>query len=509
MKVLREAVKGKVIKMADETVNDSNVNKMGKVDFAAEKIISKPDSLLDEFPRKGGSAPTATHYCPGCGHGILHKLIGEAMDELGIQDRTIMTSPVGCAVFAYYYFDCGNVQTAHGRAPAVATGMSRAEDNAVVISYQGDGDLASIGLNETIQAANRGEKMAVFFVNNTVYGMTGGQMAPTTLIGEKTVTCQNGRDPSFTGYPLHMCELLNNLKAPVFIERVSLSDPSHIRKAKRAVKKALEVQRDKKGYAFVEVLSPCPTNLKQDAEGTEKFLNEEMEVEFPLANFRDRIRETEPLCRDESDFSTESLNKIFDVESGSAMEAMDDPDFEDRVVKVSGFGGQGVLSMGLIIAEAACNARRYVSWYPSYGPEQRGGTSNCTVVISGKTIGSPVVYNYDVLVALNRPSLEKFAEKVKKGGTILYEEDIGEFEAPEGVTVISVPAVRIAREHGVAKAANTAMLGVIMTLTEGELSKDDFKDAVKHTFAKKPKLVPVNLEILEAGAQWAEKNLEQ
>ena len=471
------------------------------------KVLGKPKSLLDEFPRKGGSAPTATHYCPGCGHGILHKLIGEAIDELGIQDRAIMTSPVGCAVFAYYYFDCGNVQTAHGRAPAVGTGISRAEEDSIVMLYQGDGDLASIGLNETIQAANRGEKMAVFFINNTVYGMTGGQMAPTTLVGEKTVTCQNGRDPRFAGYPLHMCELLDNLKAPVFIERVSLSDPSHIRRAKRAVKKALEVQGDKKGYAFVEVLSPCPTNLKQDAEGAENFLNEQMEVEFPLANFRDKIKESEPLCRDESDFSKESLDKIFDVESESALEAVDDQDFETRTVKVSGFGGQGVLSMGLIIAQAACNAQRHVSWYPSYGPEQRGGTSNCTVVISGQTVSSPVVYSYDVLVALNRPSLEKFADRVKKGGVILYDVEIGEFEAPEGVRAIGVPALEIAKKEGVAKAANTAMLGVLMKVASTDLSEDDYKDAVKHTFAKKPKLVPINIKILEAGAKWAEENL--
>ncbi len=151
------------------------------------EVIGRPDGLYAEFPEKE-SCSTATHYCPGCGHGILHKLIGEAMGDLGIQDRTVMISPVGCAVFAYYYFDCGNLQVAHGRAPAVGTGVSRALDHAVVISYQGDGDLASIGLNETIQAANRGEKIAVFFVNNTVYGMTGGQMAPTTRIEKKTVT---------------------------------------------------------------------------------------------------------------------------------------------------------------------------------------------------------------------------------------------------------------------------------------------------------------------------------
>ena len=471
-----------------------------------EKILGKPKSILNEFPRKGGSAPTATHYCPGCGHGILHKLIGEAVDELGIQDRMVMTSPVGCAVFAYYYFDCGHVQVAHGRAPAVGTGISRAEEDSIVILYQGDGDLASIGLNETIQAANRGEKMAVFFINNTVYGMTGGQMAPTTLVGEVTVTCQEGRDPRYTGYPLHMSELLNNLKAPVFIERASLSDPSHIRKAKRAVKKALEIQRDGKGYAFVELLSPCPTNLRQDAEGAEKFLNEEMEVEFPLANFRDRTSEVEPLCRDKSDFSKESLDRIFEVESESTLEAVDDPDFETKVIKISGFGGQGVLSMGLIIAQAACKARRHVSWYPSYGPEQRGGTSNCTVVISGEIIGSPVVYNPDILVALNRPSLEEFAGRVKKGGTILYDSEIGEFKAIGDVKSIGVPAMKIAKKHGVGKAANTAMLGVLMAVST-DLSEEVYRDAVKQAFAKKPKMIPVNLDVLESGAEWARQNL--
>jgi len=244
---------------------------------AKEKVIGGHPGIYAQFPRKGGAASSATHYCAGCGHGILHKLIGEAMADLGIQDRCVVISPVGCAVFAYYYLDCGNVQAAHGRAPAVATGISRAEDNAVVISYQGDGDLGSIGLNETIQAANRGEKMAVFFVNNSVYGMTGGQMAPTTLIGEVTATTPNGRDAREQGYPIHICELLDTLKAPVFIERASLSDIEHIRKARRAVRKALEIQRDKKGYAFVELLAPCPTILRMVTKGTARFINEHLE----------------------------------------------------------------------------------------------------------------------------------------------------------------------------------------------------------------------------------------
>lgn len=473
----------------------------------AEKIIKKPDSILDEFPLKGGSAPTATHYCPGCGHGILHKLIGEAIDDLEIQDRTVLTSPVGCAVYAYHYFHCGNVQTAHGRAPAVGTGISRAEDDAVVILYQGDGDLASIGLNETIQAANRGEKMAVFFVNNSVYGMTGGQMAPTTLIGEVTVTCPEGRDPRFTGYPLHMCELIDNLNAPVYIERVSLSDVKNIRKAKIAVKKALRVQKEGKGYAFVELLSPCPTNLRLDVVGAEKFINEEMEKEFPVKKFRDRINDVEPLCRGESDFSKESLDKIFNVKSESAVDTINDPDFTEKSAKIAGFGGQGVLSMGITLAEAGMKAGLNVSYYPSYGPEQRGGESNCIVIVSGEFIGSPSVNEVDTLIALNRPSLEKFKHDVKKGGLILYDSAIGDFEAPEGVDVVSVPAFEIAKEHGVKRAGNTVLLGVLMALGRAGIPEEMYKKAIEHTFSKKPKLIPVNLEIMNAGKKWALENL--
>jgi 2-oxoisovalerate ferredoxin oxidoreductase beta subunit len=468
---------------------------------AKEKLIGGHPGLYAEFPRKGGSAQTATHYCPGCGHGILHKLIGEAMADLGIQDRCVVISPVGCAVFAYYYLDSGNVQAAHGRAPAIATGISRAEDNAIVIAYQGDGDLASIGLNETIQAANRGEKLAVFFINNTVYGMTGGQMAPTTLIGEVTATTPEGRDPRDQGYPIHISEILDTLKAPVFIERASLSDIEHIRKARRAVRKALEIQRDKKGYAFVELLSPCPTILRMDTVAITRFINEQMELEFPLKRFRDRSNEAEPIVRQESDFSLESLDKIFGCEDSVCVEFKKDPEFVPKGVKIAGFGGQGVLSMGLALAQAAFGCGRFVSWYPDYGPEQRGGTSNCSVIVSGEPIGSPVVDHPDVLVAFNRPSLEKFAPAVKKGGVILYDSLAGQFQAPEGVRAISVPATEIATDKGAHMAANTAMFGALMQTGKLGLPREAYGNAFRVTFAKKPKLIPKNLEILEAGAQ--------
>lgn len=468
----------------------------------AERQLSTK-GLYKEFVRKGGSAPTATHYCPGCGHGVLHKLIGEAMEELGIRERCVMISPVGCAVFAYYYFDCGNIQVAHGRAPAVGTGVSRAEDDSIVISYQGDGDLASIGLNETMQAANRGEKMAVFFVNNTVYGMTGGQMAPTTLVGEKTITCPDGRDPRSMGYPLHMCETLSTLQAPIYIERVSVSDIANIRKAKRAVRKALEIQRDQKGYSFVEVLAPCPTNLKMDSIKCADFVNNEMTKEFPLGVYKDRTAEAETLVRSKKDFSKKSLDDLFSVKAEACDESCDSSDFGMVEVKIAGFGGQGVLSMGVTLAEVANSARRHVSWFPSYGPEQRGGTSNCSVVISGHAIGSPIVFRPDILIAMNRPSLDRFANDVKEGGVILYDSVCGDFTSPKGVASYAVPSLELAQSAGSEKVANTVMLGVLKELGVTRLSSELFEKAVETMFEDKPKIIPLNISALAKGSEWA------
>jgi 2-oxoisovalerate ferredoxin oxidoreductase beta subunit len=470
---------------------------------AKGRVLGGHPGLYAEFPRKGGAALTATHYCAGCGHGILHKLIGETMVDLGIQERCVILNPVGCALFTYYYLDCGHVQCAHGRASAAATGLSRAEDDAVVISYQGDGDLASIGLNETIQAANRGEKMAVFFVNNTVYGMTGGQMAPTTLVGGVTTTSPRGRDPIESGHPLHICELLDTLQAPVFIERASLSDIGHIRKARRAIRKALEIQRDKLGYAFVELLSPCPTLLRMDARQIEKFINQHMEKEFPCKRFRDSSAQAEAIVRPRSDFSAAALDGIFECRRGDCMEILPDPEFAAKGIKIAGFGGQGVLSMGMALAEAAFSSGRFVSYYPDYGPEQRGGTSNCSVIISGEPIGSPVLDSPDVLVAFNRPSLERFAGAVKKGGLIVYDSQSGRFRAPDGVRVVSIPATKIAADRGTAAAANTVMLGALMEIGGLGVPEKAYGQALEHGFAKKPKLIPLNLEILKAGAEAA------
>jgi 2-oxoisovalerate ferredoxin oxidoreductase beta subunit len=437
-------------------------------------------------------------------------LIGEVIDELCIQERSVMISPVGCAVFAYYYFNCGNIQTAHGRAPAVGTAISRAEPNSIVMSYQGDGDLASIGLNETIQTANRGEKIAVFFVNNTVYGMTGGQMAPTTLVGEKTITSQTGRDPLYAGYPIHICELLNTLEAPIFIERVSLANPRSIRKAKIAIKKALQIQKENKGYTFVEILSPCPTNLRMSVEDVENFITDNMVKEFPVKRFRDKSNEVEPIIRDESDFSMKSLDKVFDVDRDNTDKIEKSLSYKQLNIKIAGFGGQGVLSGGLTLAQAACADKKYVSWYPAYGPEQRGGTANCSVVISGDSIGSPVVENSDVLIALNKPALEKFVGEVKEDGVIFYDSYIDDCKISK--TAIPVPVYDIATKYSGLKAINTIMLGVLWEYanqTSSSISKEAFYQGIKETFKSKPKVVDKNIEVFDAGVKWAKANLNK
>src|SRR5436305_6928076 len=270
-----------------ETATMANHEVTEEAKPAYEVVHSKSHLFYPEYERKA-DLKKQTHYCPGCGHGVAHKLIAEALEDLNLQNETILVSPVGCSVFAYYYFDVGNVQVAHGRAPAAATGLKRACPDKIVLAYQGDGDLAAIGTAEIVHAANRGEKISVFFVNNAIYGMTGGQMAPTTLVGEKSTTSPWGRRPSNEGFPLHMSELLATLEAPVYIERVALCDNKNIMKARRAVKKALELQREGAGFTFVEILSPCPTIWGKDPVEARRWIGEAMVPTFPLNVFRDR-----------------------------------------------------------------------------------------------------------------------------------------------------------------------------------------------------------------------------
>ena len=247
-------------------------------------VFEKPKTLTD--------APL--HYCPGCTHGIIHILVAEVIDELGIECRTIGVAPVGCSVMAYDYFTCDFIQAPHGRAPAVATGVKRADpENNVVFTYQGDGDLAAIGTAETVHAAARRENITVIFVNNAIYGMTGGQMAPTTLPGQVTQTSPYGRDVETVGYPVKVCELLQNVDGAAYLERVSVNNPSNVKKAKAAIKKAFQNQLDGKGFSLIEVVSTCPTNWGLTPEKALEWLEENMLPYYPLGVYKDIYAEEE------------------------------------------------------------------------------------------------------------------------------------------------------------------------------------------------------------------------
>ena len=227
------------------------------------------------------------HYCPGCTHGIIHRLVAEAIDELGVQDKTIGVAPVGCAVFAYDYFNCDMMEAAHGRAPAVATGCKRVNPDNVVFTYQGDGDLASIGAAEITHAATRGENITVIFVNNAIYGMTGGQMAPTTLPGQVTTTSPYGRDTNHCGFPVRVSEMLSTLNGPAYIERVSVHDVPNIKQAKAAIKKAFTLQMEGKGFTLVEVISSCPTNWGKTPKEALEWVKSDMLPTYPLGVYKD------------------------------------------------------------------------------------------------------------------------------------------------------------------------------------------------------------------------------
>ena len=241
-----------------------------------KRVFSRPKSLRN----------ISTHYCAGCGHGIAHRLIAEVVDEMGIRERVIAVAPVGCAVLAYDYWDFDCTEAAHGRALAVATAIKRVRPQNIVFTYQGDGDLAAIGTNETIHAANRGENLSVVFINNAVYGMTGGQMAPTTLLGQKTATTPSGRNAKYEGYPLKISEMLAVLPAVKYIERVSLDSPAEVLKAKRAIRQALQNQVDGIGFSLVEVLSPCPTYWDMTPRQALDWIREVMAKQFPLGRIK-------------------------------------------------------------------------------------------------------------------------------------------------------------------------------------------------------------------------------
>ncbi|MBN1998573.1 2-oxoacid:acceptor oxidoreductase family protein [candidate division KSB1 bacterium] len=467
------------------------------------KIIRKSDSFYPIYEHKSG-AKDVTHYCPGCGHGVLHKLIAEALDDFQIRDRTILMSPVGCSVFAYYYFRVGNIQCSHGRAPAVATGIKRVFPESIVISYQGDGDLAAIGGNNIIQAANRGENITVFFVNNAIYGMTGGQMAPTTLVGQKTTTSPRGRSVANEGYPVAVSEMLATLKAPVYIERVALTDAKNTNKVRHAVRKALQIQIENKGFSLVEVLSACPSGWKMTPVQAKQWITDYMCKQFPLGVFRDTSAEIEPSPAVKNEFISHDLFKKLDIPDKPfrAVKSETPPvNYQNPRLKIAGFGGQGILLLGLGIAQAGMQMGYQVSWIPSYGPEMRGGTANCHVNLSNKRIGSPVVSQPSTLIAMNLPSLEKFECEVIPGGLIIYDSSlINRPPARKDVEVLGIPATKIADDLGNTRIANMVILGAYIARTS-IIPRQVVVDTLP-VFIKRKNLVPLNVKAVDKGIEY-------
>ncbi|MBN1434501.1 2-oxoacid:acceptor oxidoreductase family protein [Candidatus Fermentibacterales bacterium] len=475
----------------------------------ASKVLRKPSSFMEIYKHKPGPEKDRTHYCPGCGHGIIHKLIAEALEDMEITERTVMISPVGCSVFLYYYFNTGNLQVAHGRAPAVATAASRANPDSVVISYQGDGDLAAIGGNNILQAANRGENIAVVFVNNAIYGMTGGQMAPTTLPGQKTTTSPYGRNPANEGYPLKMVEILNCLDAPTYLARTSLHDVPNMRKTRQAIRKAIQNVKDKKGFSLVEVLSMCPSQWRTDGPAAQKWILEKMIPTFPLGVVRDLSDEREPIARPvpvmEPTEVKRLLGLISDEEVAGASASRDfkrrevAPQHANPSIRVAGFGGQGVLSIGVALANVGMEYGYNVSWLPSYGPEMRGGTANCSVKIQEATVGAVEATEPTVVIAMNRPSMERFEKILVPGGLLIYNSTLIEIEPTRGdISVVAAPITKLADDLGNTKVQSMVAVGAYIGAT-GLFDLEDVVSMLPRLFPGKKELLDLNERAVRAG----------
>jgi len=327
--------------------------------------------------------------------------------------------------------------------------------------------LSAIGAAEILHAANRGENITAIFVNNAIYSMTGGQVAPTTLLGQRSTTTPNGRSAANEGYPMRVSELLATLEAPVYIERVGLGDNKQIAQAARAIRRAVENQVRGLGFSLIEVLSPCPTIWKMSPVESQHWVRDVMEKTYPLGVLRDRTREGRPQTSERFIPETSLVPMLLEIkEDGSCeLDLVTSPPQVDLQFRIAGFGGQGVLLLGEVLAEAGLGAGLEVSWLPSYGPEMRSGTSNCHVRLSNNGIDSPMVTSPRVLVAMNEPSLRKFAAGVRPGGWILY--NGGELPADcahEGVQALALPFTHLADELGDARAANMVMLGALLEI---------------------------------------------
>jgi 2-oxoisovalerate ferredoxin oxidoreductase beta subunit len=454
-----------------------------------------------------GVKAQSTHYCPGCGHGLVHKMLGEAIETLGVQDRTIAISPVGCSVFLHYYLDVGNSQAAHGRAPAVAIGHKVANPDSVVVSYQGDGDLASIGLAEIFQAAQLGLPLTVLFVNNAIYGMTGGQLAPTTLMGQRTSTSPGGRDRHM-GAPMRMAELIAQLDGPVYVERVALYDAKQRNRAQKAITKALKLQADGVGFAFVEILAECPTHLGMTPTETEAWVREKMVPVFPLGPKKDAAGEPFGAWPVPTFDPSRLLAAIGGLAEPVRRHCRGFPRTawgDDIALKLAGAGGDGAQTAALLVTKAAINEGFDATHIPSYGPESRGGTSYADVRIAEGEVLSPAAPHPHALVAFNAPSLAKFGPEVVPGGVIVYDASVitAPPPAPPGVRLVGVPCSGIALELGKPMVKNVVALGALLGATR-LFPEQTFVEAIKQALHAKPALVAVNVGALERGIKAAE-----
>jgi 2-oxoisovalerate ferredoxin oxidoreductase beta subunit len=434
-------------------------------------------------------------------------MLADAIEKLGVQDRTVAISPVGCSVFLHYYLDVGNSQAAHGRAPAVALGHKLANPEAIVVSYQGDGDLASIGLAEIIQAAQLGLPITVLFVNNAIYGMTGGQLAPTTLMGQKTATSPTGRDRSM-GMPLRMSELIAQIDGPVYVERVALYDAKQRNRAAKAILKALRLQKENVGFSFVEVLAECPTHLGLSPVETEAWVREQMVPVFPLGVKKDT---TPPPFGPwpVSDFDPARLLAAI----GGQAEPV--PRFcrgfprtgwgDDIALKLAGSGGDGAQTAALLITKAAINEGFDATHIPSYGPESRGGTSYADVRVAEGEVLSPAAPHPHALVAFNAPSLVRFAPEVVPGGVVIYDSSIIGSPPPVQPTVrlVGVPCANIALELGKPVVKNVVALGALLGATR-LFPEATFLTAIHQALHARPALIPLNEQALRRGREAAE-----
>jgi 2-oxoisovalerate ferredoxin oxidoreductase beta subunit len=443
-----------------------------------------------------------THYCAGCGHGLAHKYLAEAIEELGLQDRSIAISPVGCSVFLYYYLDVGNTQAAHGRAAAVALGHKVANPEAVVVSYQGDGDLASIGLAEIMQAAELALPISVVFVNNAIYGMTGGQLAPTTLMGQVTSTSPGGRD-HFMGQPARMAEIIAGLDGPIYVERVALFDAKQRVRARKAIQKALRNQAENRGFSFVEVLAECPTHWKLTPTEAEAWVKERMLPVFPLGVKKDVSPESWgqwPKPTFEPEAVLRAVGALAEPAPRFARGFPRTPFGDDIALKLAGAGGDGAQTAAMLIARAAINEGFDATHIPSYGPESRGGTSYADVRVAKEEVLSPAAPHPHVLLAFNAPSLAKFGPTVEAGGVVVYDSSVIA-EPPQvdpSVRLLGVPCAAIAQELGKSMVKNVVALGALHGAT-GFFPDETYLAALRQGLGGKAELWAVNEEAFKRG----------